>query len=67
MKKYMIDNVDIEFFSHGIVIHWKDSDGFFGNITITEHADESVHIDDEYMSKGFVKAVFDALIEKWYK
>lgn len=67
MKEYKIDFVDIEFFSGGMVIYWEDLNGFFGNVTVTKKTDGSIYIDDEYMSKEFVKAVFDALIEKWYK
>lgn len=68
MKKYKIDNVDVAFFSNGMVIYWKDLNGlYFGSISITKRADGSIYIDDEYMSKEFVKAVFNAFIEEYYK
>jgi len=67
MKKYKVEVGIVECHSNYFIVNWSARGLGFGQVTLTTYADGSVHIDDEYMSKEFVKAVFDALIEKWYK
>jgi hypothetical protein len=47
----------------GIKIHWSTDDIGFGEIAIFKDKDNKIILDTECMSKAFVKAVLDRLVD----
>jgi hypothetical protein len=50
--------------SEGVVIRWESKSAGFGEITIQKSIEGEMTIDAECMSKDFVKAVFNKLIDQ---
>lgn len=68
-KKYPISSVEVEIFPNTVIFNWQvDSVGEFGMVTfkIVKDSDgnQKVEFDTEYMSKEFVKAVFDFVVDQ---
>jgi len=51
----------------GIKILWRDSRGYYGELTISKPTSDAVLIDHECMTAEFCKAVMNKLIDKYYK
>lgn len=62
-----IDNVDMwgenELVNGGIRIYWSSDKIGFGELTIYKDKNNKIVFDTECMSKDFVKAVLDKLVE----
>jgi hypothetical protein len=65
MKEYNLEVVDISMFEkgNGFRLHWEEPNIGFGQIDLFYNEELNFTIDSEYMSKEFVKAVLNKLVD----